>query len=239
MENILLNEGDAIKNKENKENKENTYIKKQQMEIEKLVMDNKNPITNINFIIGSLVFFLLFILGIPYSLYKNNYFYILAAYMPNLDLIANVLTWYNSELNTKYNFWEYLYPSSAITMKGIISQTIINYFSLLGVTFLVARETKKTNSLHKGWSIAIIMLLMTYLLPGRFISLFMDYIKESLSNLNQYSNFTISTVSSLMGAIITIAIIYSESVIIHKYKKNLDKFASIIINTPRSVMKII
>ena len=233
MENILLDGHDV------KTNKENSYIKKQQTGIEKLVMDNKKPTSNINFIMGFLVFFLLFILGIPYLLYKNNYFYILAAYMPNLDLIANVLTWHSTQFNDQYEIWEYLYPTSPIIMKGIVSQTIINYFALLGVTFLVARETKKTNSLHKGWSIAIIMLLMTYLLPGRFISWFMDSTKELLSNLNQYSNFTISTLSALMGVIVTIVIIYSESMIILKYKKNLNKFASIIINTPRSVMKII
>ena len=159
--------------------------------------------------------------------------------MPNLDLIANVLTWHSTQFNDQYEIWEYLYPSLPITTKGFVSQTIINYFALLGVTFLVARETKKTNSLHKGWSIAIIMLLMTYLLPGRFISWFMDSTKELLSNLNQYSNFTISTLSALIGIIVTIVIIYSESMIIRRYKKNLNKFASIIINTPRSVMKII
>lgn len=233
MENILLDEGDA------KTNKENSYIKKQQIGIEKLVMDNKNPTSNINFIIGFSVFFILFILGIPYLLYKNKYFYILTAYMPNLDLMANILTWYSTQFNNEYGFWEYLYPSPPITIKGIVSQTIINYFALLGVTFLVAKETNKTNSLHRGWSIAIIMLLMTYLLPGRFISWFMDSMKELLSNLDQYSNFTISTLSALMGVIVTIVIIHSESIIIRRYKKNLNKFASIIINTPRSVMKII
>ena len=233
MGSILLDKGDA------KTNNEKTNIKKHQIEIKKHVIDNKKHISGMNFIIGFSVFFVLFILVIPYLLYKNNYFYILAAYMPNLDLIANVLTWHSTQFNDKYQFWEYLYPSLPITTKGFVSQTIINYFALLGVTFLVARETKKTNSLHKGWSIAIIMLLMTYLLPGRFISGLMDYTKGLLSDLNQYSNFTTSTLSALIGTIVTIVIIYSESMIIHKYKKNLDKFASIIINTPRSVMKII
>jgi hypothetical protein len=233
MKSILLDRGDA------KTNRETPYIKKHQIEIKKHVVDNKKPTSSMNFIIWFSVFFFLFILVIPYLLYKNNYFYILAAYMPNLDLIANVLTWHSTQFNDKYKFWEYLYPSLPITTKGFVSQTIINYFALLGVTFLVARETNKTNSLHKGWSIAIIMLLMTYLLPGRFISWLMGYTKGLLSNADKYSNFTTSTLSALIGTIVTIIIIYLESMIIHRYKKNLDKFASIIIKTPRSVMKII
>ena len=41
----------------------------------------------------------------------------------------------------------------------------------------------------------------------------------------------------LFGTIITVLIIYSESLIIHKYKKNLNYIAKTIINTPNVLLK--
>jgi hypothetical protein len=42
----------------------------------------------------------------------------------------------------------------------------MNYFALLGATFMVAWQTHKHKSWKRGWSAAFIFLLCTYLIPG-------------------------------------------------------------------------
>lgn len=197
--------------------------------------DNQTQIKNIKTsITGFIIYTIIFIIIIPYYLYRSNNFTILEAYMPNLDLIANILTWHGGP----WGIWKFLYPNQTNTMSGFTSKIFINYLALLGVTFLIARSTKKTNSIHKGWSMAIIMLLMTYLLPSSFVSWIMDkfntYFKK---NYNIMDKKYIYHLTLLFGAIITILIIYSESLILHKYKKNLNYIAKTIINTPNVLLK--
>lgn len=197
--------------------------------------DNQTQIKNIKTsIMGFIIYTIIFIIIIPYYLYRSNNFTILEAYMPNLDLIANILTWHGGP----WGIWKFLYPNQTNTMSGFTSKIFINYLALLGVTFLIARSTKKTNSIHKGWSMAIIMLLMTYLLPSSFVSWIMDkfntYFKK---NYNIMDKKYIYHLTLLFGAIITVLIIYSESLILHKYKKNLNYIAKTIINTPNVLLK--
>jgi len=197
--------------------------------------DNQTQIKNIKTsITGFIIYTIIFIIIIPYYLYRSNNFTILEAYMPNLDLIANILTWHGGP----WGIWKFLYPNQTNTMSGFTSKIFINYLALLGVTFLIARSTKKTNSIHKGWSMAIIMLLMTYLLPSSFVSWIMDkfntYFKK---NYNIMDKKYIYHLTLLFGAIITVLIIYSESLILHKYKKNLNYIAKTIINTPNVLLK--
>jgi len=197
--------------------------------------DNQTQIKNIKTsITGFIIYTIIFIIIIPYYLYRSNNFTILEAYMPNLDLIANILTWHGGP----WGIWKFLYPNQTNTMSGFTSKIFINYLALLGVTFLVARSTKKTNSIHKGWSMALIMLLMTYLLPGSFISWLMDIFNTSLNKkYNVLGKKPIYNLTVLFGAIITVLIIYSESLILHKYKKNLNYIAKTIINTPNVLLK--
>lgn len=197
--------------------------------------DNQTQRKNIKTsIMGFIIYTIIFIIIIPYYLYNINNFTILEAYMPNLDLIANILTWHGGP----WGIWEFLYPSQTNTIPGFTSKLFINYLALLGVTFLVARSTKKTNSIHKGWSMALIMLMMTYLLPTSFVSWIMDnfntYFKK---NYNIMGKKYIYNLTVLFGAIITVLIIYLESLILHKYKKNLNYIAKTIINTPNVLLK--
>ena len=197
--------------------------------------DNQTQIKNVKTsITGFIIYTIIFIIIIPYYLYRSNNFTILEAYMPNLDLIANILTWHGGP----WGIWEFLYPNQTNTMSGFTSKIFINYLALLGVTFLIARSTKKTNSIHKGWSMAIIMLLMTYLLPSSFVSWIMDkfntYFKKKYNIMGKKYIYHLTL---LFGAIITVLIIYSESLILHKYKKNLNYIAKTIINTPNVLLK--
>lgn len=189
---------------------------------------------NTKFFLGFTVFLFIFGFSIPYYLYHNHHHIILEAYIPNLDLIANILTWQGGP----FDIWKYLYPDSPVTLYGYTSQTVINYFSLLGITFLVARETKRTNSIPRGWSIALIMLLATYLLPGKIISYVMENMYKFIQKKSSLSFYQIPYIITILaGSLFTIFIIYSEYIFLSYYKKDLGNFAVKLTKNTKAILK--
>lgn len=172
---------------------------------------------------GFIIFIIIFVILIPIILFKNQMYRTLEVYMPNIDIIATVVSWHGGP----FKIWTHLYPPSPLTIYGFYSQTIINYIALLGLTYIITRETKRSNSIARGWSMGFIMLLITYLLPGQIISIIMDIFNKLLS-----SNFNINSKLPVMviGSLIGIGIIAFEVVILHFFKKNLEQFAKNIIN---------
>ena len=171
-------------------------------------------------VIGFVIFIVIFLIIIPVVLFKNQMYTVLEAYLPNLDILATVISWGGGP----FGIWTHLYQPSPLSMYGFYSQTLINYMSLLGLTYIITRETKRTNSVEKGWSMAFIMLLMTYLLPGQFISYLMDKVSNVIP-----STFVVIIVGFLISAII----IGAETFILHKFRKNLAYIAYNILNVPK------
>ena len=179
-------------------------------------------------ILGLIIYVILFYCG-ALLLYVNKLYYILEVYLPNIDLIANIITW----LHGPYNIWENLYLNSTYTATQYISQTAINYFALLGLTYIVARESTNKNIIS-GWSIAFVMLLCTYLLPSKITTLCMETIyKDSKSNsiLHNYAGFT----STIVGIIVTLIFLSIEVFILSKYRHYLQHFANGILDIPRHI----
>ncbi len=185
--------------------------------------------TNISKVIfGFIVFLVIFMIIIPLLLLKNKQYNLLEAYMPNIDLIATVITWHGGI----YNIWEHLYPPTPLTIYGFSSQTFINYMALLGLTYIVIRETKRTNSIIKGWAFAFVMLLMTYLLPSQVISYTMDNISELLNQSN------LSRILVLIsGFLVTGLIIMSEAYVLENYKTQIENVVQKILNIPKLLKK--
>ena len=177
---------------------------------------------------GFIIFVIIFIIIIPTVLFKHKLYPILEAYMPNLDLVATVITWHGGP----FNIWKHLYPPSAQTIYGFSSQTFINYIALLGLTYIVIRETKRTNSIIKGWAFAFVMLMMTYLLPSQIISYIMDKISELLNN-SIISNIIVV----IAGFFITSLIIMSESYVLTNYQTQIENIVQKIINIPKLLKK--
>ena len=186
-------------------------------------------------VLGFILFFIIFVILIPVILFKSQMYGILEAYMPNIDLIATVISWHGGPLKV----WDHLYPPTPLTMYGFSSQTIINYMALLGLTYIITRETKRTGSIARGWSMAFIMLLMTYLLPGQFISLIMDKTNDLISNYFKFNFISSESIVVIMGFFIAATIIASEAYILHNFKKNLEHMAKKIMNIPNLLKKII
>ena len=187
--------------------------------------------TNIpKIVFGFAIFVLIFIIAIPILLLKNKKYNLLETYMPNIDLIATVITWHGGP----YKIWEHLYPHTPLTIYGFSSQTLINYMALLGLTYIVIRETKRTNSIIKGWALAFVMLLMTYLLPSQLISYTMDKTSELLNQSNLSKIIVL-----ISGFLITGLIIISEAYILKNYKTRIEHTVQKILNIPKFVKKII
>tara|TARA_Y100000996_G_C22400513_1_gene592931 strand:- start:113 stop:715 length:603 start_codon:yes stop_codon:yes gene_type:complete len=177
-------------------------------------------------ILGLIIYAILFYCG-AFLLYINQFYYALEVYLPNIDLIANLLTW----LQGPYGIWKNLYLNSTYTATQYISQTIVNYFALLGLTYIVARESTNTNIIS-GWSIAFVMLLCTYLLPSKVTTLCMDEVwKDSRANsiLHDYAGF----ISTIVGIIVTFIFLFVELFVLAKYRQYLQHFANGILDIPR------
>ena len=196
-----------------------------------------NNFKTLNVFYGFILFFIIFVILIPYILFKKKLYFILEGYLPNLDLVANILTW--GSIGNYLDIWNNLYPPSPYSIAGFLSQTAINYMALLGVTFIVARESVNNNNIKSGWSKAFIMLLMTYLLPSQIITYIMDklyklYETKNVINTN-FSKKQWRDVVSIFGIIITILIIFTESLILKKYGGILENVATKIINLPKII----
>ena len=106
--------------------------------------------------------------------------------------------------------------------------------ALLGLTYIITRETKKTNNHTRGWSMAFVMLLMTYLLPAQFISMIMDYSADYLKIQNPAIN---DIVIALLGFIVTIGVISTEAYILKNYGIILESGVKKIMKIPKLLKK--
>lgn len=202
--------------------------------------DSINKTMNSRDILSFIIYFILFVLTIPFILFRHKQYTILSVYLPNLDLIGNLLT-FNSKL-VKDGLFQTLYLADAPTNTTYITKTLINYMALLGVTYIVAKETKTTGKISYGWSLGFVMLLTTYLLPSRYIN---DIMKDTVTftskyNLNEklnLTNYNINYLPSLIiGIILVVAVIIFERIIIDKFRLNLVNIAEFIMSIPKHIM---
>ena len=184
---------------------------------------------------GFIIYCIIFVIIIPYLLLKNDNYTFLEAYLPNLDLVANLLTYRGGPLGN--NLFRELYMSNPVSTSSFVQKTIINYFALLGLTFIIARETIINKSIEQGWSIGFIMILMTYLLPSRFINYIMDQVYSVFSSDVNSSNYDLKgyVPALLVGLIITILIINFEKLIIKYNKVKLTNLATFLIEFAKNI----
>jgi len=115
--------------------------------------------------VGTFVYVLIFMILIPVVLYTFGATSIMEVYLPNVDMIASTLTVASGASGLFSN----VYSTQTDTFFQFAIQSVINYAALIGATYLIARETYHSKSIAAGWSIAFVMMITTYLLPGKFI----------------------------------------------------------------------
>jgi|SaaInlStandDraft_1057018.scaffolds.fasta_scaffold03421_3 hypothetical protein len=181
--------------------------------------------SNLKVFKGFLTYVLVFIIIIPYLLSINGLYNILKYYIPNVDLIAAVVSFDGGILKKK--LFSNIYDSLPTTNASYLSKIFINYFALIGLTYIISKETYLNNSISSGWSLGFIMLLVTYLLPTKFIETYMNnaynYFYEKTENRNKSYN-----ISFMVGALLVISIIYFEKTVITLFRDNLINIANYI-----------
>jgi len=194
-----------------------------------LAFDN-HPESYTKATMGTLIYLVVFVLLIPYLLLKNKYYEVLTAYFPNVDMIATSLG-YNGGPNfitDNDNIWLYLYNPSNFTAFGFLSTTILNYFALLGMTFIVAYTTYTEKSWIRGWSKAFFMAFFTYLAPNNFIVLLQEYLEVKIGyDVTKESSFQYLIIAGL-GLIFSYFVILVEAFFISHFQDNVIHFIKFI-----------
>lgn len=198
------------------DNIRNHYIFNKNWDIEKSI----KQINYANHILGFFFFNLIIIFVIPSLLYKFKLFFILSRWMPNLDLIATVLTWWRGP----FDIFRELYRLVPLSKLGISTQIFINYLSLLALVYICIEKSVKNKNIYAGWSNAFIMLIVTYLIPSLLITDFMNNLSPYIQNKNWVA---------LLGILSVLIIIIIESIILEKF----DKFGPIYIKSMINFLK--
>jgi hypothetical protein len=194
--------------------------------------------TEIKDTIGFILFFIIFIIAVPIVLFKYKLFTIIEVYLPNIDLIANLLTW----IGGPSDIWKQLYistdspswKSGGVSFINFSTEVLINYIALLGLTFIVARESVRKKNIFEGWSFAFIMVIITYLLPVPLVNMIMATTNEWFKKMNLSKNKS-KLLSGFIGFIITLMFLFIEALIIKNYRKNVVNISKYIYKTPKNL----
>ena len=159
------------------------------------------------------IYTIIFILCIPAFLFKYKYFTFLEAYMPNLDLIATILTFNKLSFNK-------LYLSDPTTIHEEISQSYVNYFALLGVGYLIIKQALNKRNVYYGLAMGAIMILMTYISPSLYLSNSMQVIENKSNNI----------IATIVGIVMVACLILIEKEVIDYLQKPLSKVIELIVS---------
>jgi len=182
-----------------------------------------NKKETLKYAFGLILYVIIFVIAIPYLMLHNNVpEEIFLAYVPNVDMLATVLGYEGGPFS---NIWRYLYNPSNLTLFGFFSTTLMNYFALLGGTFMVAWQTHKHKSWKRGWSAAFIFLLMTYLIPGNLIVILQDKVAGFLKgswNIGSNESLLRYVLVVVFGLILSACIIFTESLVIKSTRHHIE-----------------
>lgn len=152
-----------------------------------------------NDIYGFLLYIAIFLMIIPYSLYKVAPIFIMY-YMANVDIIANILTTIKHP-----NIFGSLYLSEPDSIIQYISVIGINYVALISLFYVVIRLHERIKT-TKAIAVAAVMTLVTFLLPTYILPLFIEKVEEWLAekNLSETMRVIIAYIIGLSGGVIFI-----------------------------------
>jgi len=173
-------------------NTRQNYLKQE----EKLI--NENKLYSYNWIIGVSIFLIIFLVIVPFFIYKYNKPYLIY-YLPNIDIIALVLTLTSIFYPDELPFFYDLYSQVNVKWYHLLSSLVINVFVLYWLFVIVIRHSKNTN---EQLLIFTVVITFAYFLPTYYI----PFIGEYLHKTYDVSMYTWLSVSAL----ILLVIIYVE-----------------------------
>ena len=174
-----------------------------------------SSISIIRDIVGFITYLLIALVIIPEILLRVDLKYLLPIYLPNVDMIATILSWWGGP----YNVWKRLYMDDAEDYIAYISETIVNWLALIGMLYIVV-DISRTEGMYVAWAYGLVMSLCSYLLPSRIIENVMDitYIETKMIQASVVSAFAI-----------ILLILFIERSLIYYLKDGLSVFGKKII----------
>ena len=181
----------------------------------------QKDVTVIN-VIGFFVYFILFVIIIPFFIFRHGSTEVLLVYFANIDNIATVLSFKNGPFDI--GMFRYLYLDNR-PLLGFINQNIINYIVLIAISYIITTRAVKSGNIHNGVATISIILLITYLFPSRIISTLMYAFYNTFTrDLDISHGMTIRYVTYLFGFIVATALILFETFLIKNYSKHISQF---------------
>ena len=179
---------------------------------------------NIKAIIGLILFLVFAGFIIPYLLYRFGRETFVHVWIPNLDLIATVFAFRGGLFDS--TLFRFLYTGIPDTTFGFWSHLIIEYFALLGLTLITAQMVWKRNSISRGMSYALIMLLFSYFIPNALIEIIMEKIHMFLDKYRPFPKGGPGGTWGLPfigGLLAVICFLLLEQFLINNYLYRIDK----------------
>ena len=167
---------------------------------------------------GLFIYIIIFVITIPHVLLRNKLYLITTLYFSNLDMIATVLGFSGGP----YEIWKYLYNPTTVTLFGFLSSSLINYLALIGVGFVCIRYAAVKKKIFGGLSMLLIIIPITYLLPGNIIVYIMNEVAKYLYS-NNISYYLRWVVTVIIGFITVVGIIGFERIITLTLSPKLEK----------------
>jgi len=167
---------------------------------------------------GLFIYIIIFVITIPHVLLRNKLYLITTLYFSNLDMIATVLGFSGGP----YEIWKYLYNPTTVTLFGFLSSSLINYLALIGVGFVCIRYAALKKKIFGGLSMLLIIIPITYLLPGNIIVYIMNEVAKYLYS-NNISYYLRWVVTVIIGFITVVGIIGFERIITLTLSPKLEK----------------
>lgn len=193
---------------------------------DKLKKTPLNSDENKNYTLGLFIFFGIFMVLIPYILHKLKFYFILQMYFLNTDLLATVLSFPDGPF---VNLFKYLYNDSR-PLIGFISQTLISWSVLVGIVYVVLRDSNN-KSILAGISQAIFIIAITFLIPNRFISQLMHYFYLKIKKNTNINLQTLQYLALIPGFLLAFLFISLEALCIYYFSKPVEKGLEKILTT--------
>ena len=127
--------------------------------------------------IGTISWYILFIIIIPLSIKRFISFNALKIYFPIIDLIANI---FSISGNEEQRIFKDLYKLSPNNITSFLSTNFINLIALMGVSWNGIYIAMKKNSIITGITVTIVMYFITYLLPTQGIEFVVKYLQKRI-----------------------------------------------------------
>lgn len=181
----------------------------------------QKDVTVIN-VIGFFVYFILFVIIIPFFIFRYGSTEVLLVYFANIDNIATVISFKNGPFDI--GIFRYLYLDNR-PLLGFINQSIINYIVLIAISYIITSRAVKSGNIHNGVAAISIILLITYLLPSRFISTLMHAFYNTFTRDLDISRYrVVRYITYIFGFIVALILIMFEAFLVKIFSKHISRF---------------